>query len=206
MNKKGNRMQGTIAQVYPPDSQDGYNNHYQTIVISTQHGPITGVKASQQPLTQNDVGKQIEWDVTQAHNKVRGTYNKFTTPKALYGGPYQAPSAQGQQYAPQNAQQGPQQPAQRPNGTKGVDWDAKDLRNARMNGLNNATALVCLMGDLTEEASIEMCERIANRFVAYIYKGPQHKPVPGPQRWEDTNLSNDPEGMGMQQGDDVAPF
>lgn len=53
-----------------------------------------------------------------------------------------------------------------------VDWDAKDLRMARMSGLNNATRLVCLLAELQKDTGIspQNIIEVADEFVRYIYK------------------------------------
>ncbi len=80
---------------------------------------------------------------------------------------------------PQNTQQGPQQPAQDAKEEKEVDWDAKDLRNARMNGLNNATALTVLLAEmLKREFSSNDVKNMAAEFVDYIYNGIKTSSLP----------------------------
>lgn len=78
-----------------------------------------------------------------------------------------------QQPAPQNIPPQPQQALQPPK-TPEVDWDAKDLRNARMNALNNATQLVCLVAEMSkngDELNDLTVRQVATVFVDYIYKG-----------------------------------
>lgn len=78
-----------------------------------------------------------------------------------------------QQPAPQNIPQQPQQAIQQPKVPE-VDWDAKDLRNARMNALNNATQLVCLMAEMSkngEDLNDLTIRQVAAVFVDYIYNG-----------------------------------
>lgn len=60
-----------------------------------------------------------------------------------------------------------------------VDWDAKDLRMARMNALTNATRLVCLMTEVGEKESpdLRLITTLANSIVDYIYNGMKQ---PGP--------------------------
>ena len=81
--------------------------------------------------------------------------------------------SEGGQPAAQNAQQAPPQAAQSTQGTKDVDWDAKDLRMARMCGLNNATKMLCLFAETgkAEPPNIELITKIAELMVKYIYNG-----------------------------------
>lgn len=80
----------------------------------------------------------------------------------------------------QNTQQTPPQPAQAtnyqppaPQGKKEPDWDAKDLRMARMNALTNSTKLVCLMLEAgeTKPPDVALIAKTAEMIVNYIYKG-----------------------------------
>ncbi len=82
------------------------------------------------------------------------------------------------QNAAQNTQQGRSQPAQGQKPDKPVDWDAKDFRYARMNGLSNATRLICLIAEADKDfansggdALVSFVKKTANIFVEYIYKG-----------------------------------
>lgn len=113
---------------------------------------------------------------------------------------YQGKTSQGQPYtgysgfwnsnaqvAPQNAQQAPQQPAQStnhqqpaPQGKKEPDWDAKDLRMARMNALTNTTKLICLIAEAHKDIDITGKDRVglvnlvtqtADIILHYIYNG-----------------------------------
>ena len=85
-----------------------------------------------------------------------------------------------QQTAPPNAPQAPQNALQSTNNKKDVDWDAKDLRMARMNALTNATKLVCLIAESNKEYTdnpaddptlLTLIEKSAEVLVNYIYKG-----------------------------------
>lgn len=80
---------------------------------------------------------------------------------------------QSNQAPPQNAQQAPQQAAQGTKASGDVDWDAKDLRQARMNGLNNATRLVCLMAEAgtVKSPDVALITLTAESIVYYIYNG-----------------------------------
>jgi len=83
-------------------------------------------------------------------------------------------NAQTRQQAPPQAPQAPQQPAGATNAPKEVDWDAKDLRNARMNGLNNATAMITVLAEILKDANMldkKAIEDAASYFVDYIYNG-----------------------------------
>lgn len=93
----------------------------------------------------------------------------------------------------QNAQQAPQQPAQAtnyqslaPQTKKEPDWDAKDLRMARMNALTNSTKLICLMAESNVEKDtdkdrdrlVNLVTFTAEIIVNYIYKGLSKKLAP----------------------------
>ena len=75
----------------------------------------------------------------------------------------------------QNAQQAPQNAPQSTNAPEKVDWDAKDLRNARMNALNNATAMLVACAEVSNNIAtwlgIDKIKQTASEFVDYIYNG-----------------------------------
>ena len=75
----------------------------------------------------------------------------------------------------QNAQQAPQNAPQSTNAPEKVDWDAKDLRNARMNALNNATAMLVACAEVSKNIAtwlgIDKIKQTASEFVDYIYNG-----------------------------------
>ena len=86
------------------------------------------------------------------------------------------------QATPQNAPQAPSQAVQASNAPKDVDWDAKDLRMARMSGLNNATRLICLLAETTKdielrpddrESLVNLVKEASAELVHYIYNGLQ---------------------------------
>lgn len=61
-----------------------------------------------------------------------------------------------------------------------VNWDAKDLRSARMNGCNNATTVMDILARVDPEATkeklkevnpIDLAKDIAKQFVKFIYEG-----------------------------------
>ncbi len=92
-------------------------------------------------------------------------------PYTGYSGFWQG-DAQVNQSTPQNTSQAPPRASPRPKATKDVDWDAKDLRMARMSGLNNATRLMCLLAEMSkEEVSADIIKECAAEFVDYIYNG-----------------------------------
>jgi len=87
---------------------------------------------------------------------------------------------QSQQQTAQNAAKSPQNALQSTNNKKDVDWDAKELRDARINALNNATKLVCLIAESNKEYTdnpaddptlLTLIEKSAEVLVNYIYKG-----------------------------------
>lgn len=101
----------------------------------------------------------------------QGTYKN--KPYTGYSGFWQG-DVQVNQSTPQQPPQTPSQAPQSTNSTKDVDWDAKDLRNARMNGVNNATALICLLAEMARDsniASTENIKKVASEYVDYIYNG-----------------------------------
>lgn len=63
-------------------------------------------------------------------------------------------------------------PAAKTGKTDNVDWDAKDLRQARMAGLKAATALLIALAE-AERSSLSMDALLdaAEELVSYIYKG-----------------------------------
>jgi len=76
--------------------------------------------------------------------------------------------------APAQYQQGPPQIGQAEVPPKEeVDWDAKDLRNAKMNGLNNATSFLIALATITSSAEFlqeEKAKSLAKSFVDWIYE------------------------------------
>lgn len=104
----------------------------------------------------------------------KGTYQG--QPYTGYSGFWQN-QAQVKPQAQQNAQQASQptpQAAGQAIDKKEVDWDAKDLRVARENGLNNATKIICLLAEITKDDAlleVESVKRTASILVDYIYNG-----------------------------------
>lgn len=80
---------------------------------------------------------------------------------------------EGGQAIPQGTPQGTQQATGAANTKEDVDWDAKDLRMARMSGLNNATRLVCLIAEASKDIQPDpkFVMATAEIFVRYIYNG-----------------------------------
>ena len=94
----------------------------------------------------------------------------------------------------QNGQQAPSQPAQStnyqqptPQGKKEPDWDAKDLRMARMNSLTNSTKLICLIAEAHKdidvmgkdrEGLVNLVTQTADIILHYIYNGLTKKQAP----------------------------
>ena len=128
-------------------------------------------------------GQRTQFDISTYSGNYQGQ------PYTGYSGFWKSTAQVNQQpqpTAPQQAQQGPSQPAQKPNDTQKVDWDAKDLRNARMNSLNNATLFITKLAEVTQNAtwlSREQISKVANSFVDYIYNGlmPTEKYTQKPQ-------------------------
>lgn len=87
----------------------------------------------------------------------------------------------------QDTSQNPPQPAQAtnhqqpaPQGKKEPDWEAKDLRMARMNSLTNSTKLICLMAEANKdiditgkdrEGLVNLVTQTADILLHYIYNG-----------------------------------
>jgi len=95
-----------------------------------------------------------------------------------------APTGDQPPTPPANTPQAPSQPTGQANGKEEVDWDAKDLRTARENGLNNATKIICLLAEMTKNdasLNIDHVKRVASDLVDYIYNGLKGK---GPQAGE----------------------
>lgn len=178
-------IKGKISNIQPPDFTDTYGNKYQNIQIETSQGKFTvGRIGCKKPYTQFNIGDDGQWDMEQKESS-QGPYNKL---KKHYDQPFQ-----GQQPTPQNAQQGTPQAAGQANGNKEVDWDTKDLRFARENGLNNATKLICLLAEMTKNTAslnVNHVKGVASALVDYIYNGLQGEaPQTGKQmaqEFEDT--------------------
>ncbi len=151
-----NIIKGTIREVRLPDGKpDQYGNSYQFIKVATDAGDVWGRIGCKKPYTANDVGQNGQWESTQETDNQGQTRNKF---KKHYDKPYQgqqAPSASSGTSKDEN-----------------VDWDAKDMRNARMAGLKAATQLICLMAEMMKiEVSPNTIKKTAAEFVDYIYNG-----------------------------------
>ena len=88
-------------------------------------------------------------------------------------------NSQAQVAPPQNAPQATPQVARSATTPKDVDWDAKDLRMARMNALTNSTKLVCLMLEAgeTKPPDVALIAKTAELIVNYIYNGLQKDAV-----------------------------
>lgn len=151
------------------------------------------------------------WDQYKNRNiSLRGTVNIYGDKISLRS--CRPTKAQAPQPAPQAASGGQQATKDEGVDKKGVDWDAKDLRMARMCGLKNATALVCLLAEMTQNdasLNIDHIKGVAADFVDYIYNGvklddtrpdwmgPDPKPLPA--------LDNSAESLRDQEEDDI-PF
>lgn len=135
---------------------------------------------------------------------------------------------QPQQNAPQNIPQGgqwtpPKGRQATPQATgatkaKDVDWDAKDLRMARMNALTNSTKLICLIAEANKEYTDNITEdptlltlirKSAEVFVQYIYNGlPKQNTVKqaADQAAQEIGNHYDESNMPTQSGDQVPDF
>ncbi len=170
-------VQGQIIAITPPDYTNNFGVQYQNITVQTVQGPVEGRIGTKKPYTAQNINQQGQWDCEAASNN-QGTYNKF---KKHYDKPYQG--QQGTQQAPQTTN--PQQPA--PQGKNEPDWDAKDLRMARMNSLTNSTKLICLIAEANKdidvkgkdrEGLVNLVTQTADILLHYIYNGLTKKQAP----------------------------
>ncbi len=92
---------------------------------------------------------------------------------------------------PQNAQQASSGAAGNVKEDKPVDWDAKDLRQARMNGLNNATCLMVMLAEMNRvnNTSPDDIKKVAAEYVDYIYNG--IKKGSSPSNYDEANREMD---------------
>lgn len=90
---------GMVTDVRKPHSTDKWGNQYQYVTVNSPAGPIIGVKASKEVLTQNFIGQEVEWECESAKDNQGRTYNKFKRPQQ-----------QGYQQPPQAPPQAPAQP------------------------------------------------------------------------------------------------
>ena len=170
-------VQGPIISIEPPDYTDDYGNHYQNIVVRTVSGDIKGRIGTKKPYTEQNLQQQGQWDC-EAKEGGQGLYNKF---KKHYDKPYQGQQAPSQPAQATNEQQSA------PQGKKEPDWDAKDLRMARMNALTNSTRLICLIAETNKEYTenptddptlLKLITKSAEILVNYIYNGLTKKQTP----------------------------
>lgn len=167
MNKTGQILSIVPTQAGGYASQGGWVYTF-NMTIQCADGQFTGEigsKTEQYPLS---AGEQISVQVTNSQNGVK--FKKFNPQYAA-------------QDAPQGGQQGRSQPAQSKGEAKddsNVDWDAKDLRMARMNALTNSTRLICLIAEAnkdymdkpTEDPTLlHLIRKSAEVLVIYIYNG-----------------------------------
>lgn len=134
----------------------------------------------------------------------QGNYqgNPYTGYSGFWNSTAQVGQQQGQQ-APPQAPQAPSQATGQAQDKKEVDWDAKDLRQARMNGLNNATRLICLLAEMTKNdtsLNTDHVKGVAGEFVDYIYHGLR---MPGPAT---PNSAMSGEDSGPPPSDDDVPW
>ena len=105
------------------------------------------------------------------------------------GSPYTGYSGFWSHGAAQTSQGSPQRPQQARQGTNAPqpDWDAKDLRMARMNALTNSTKLICLMAEVGKDIYLTTKDKVglvnlitqtAEIVVHYIYNGLTKKQAP----------------------------
>ncbi len=70
---------GTVVKVQPSTFTDKYSNKWQWVTVQTTSGPVEGVKVSKKELTQNFLGQEVEWDMTEEQGD-KGPYNRFKRP------------------------------------------------------------------------------------------------------------------------------
>ncbi len=178
-------ISGEITQANQPSDPSGqFSVRYQDITITDNDGQEHyGRIGSKQGYA---VGTPIQVTVEQKPGS-EGVYNyfrkynpKYPQDQAAQKGSFDGAGAY--QPAPQQPRQAPSQAAQSSNTKEDVDWDAKDLRQARMNSLNNATRLICLLAEMTKNdasLNVDHVKGVASEFVDYIYSGLKKKPQGG---------------------------
>ena len=192
-------ISGTIIAVEKPDYTDPqYGNQYQNITIETRDGEITGRIGCKKPYTKQDQLSKGQWEL-EVKTNAQGEYNRL---KKYYAQPYTPPQGQTRRPAASSEQKVEEK----------VDWDAKDLRMARMSGLNNATRLVCLLAEMEKDvaylpnasASPDTIKTVAAEFVDYIYNGLNTEKLKKKWNPEDEPIRN-PE-VGREPGEDDVPY
>lgn len=143
------------------------------------------------------LGQRLEFSIswysgTSQRGKYTG-YSGFWNSNAQVNQPTPPQGPGGPEPPPLRRQQAPQQPAQATRTplvnweTKApqVDWDAKDLRIARMNALTNATAIFTLMKDVlsnlgnqSPDGVAQAVQNTAELYIKYIYEGPPKPEAP----------------------------
>lgn len=156
-------ISGTISQAGPPSEPTGqWAVRYQDVTITDNTGQIWAGRIGSKMGYSLNTPIQVTVEQKQGND---GPYNYFKK----YNPQYQ----QGQQ---QNAPQAPSRVAGTSNASKDVDWDAKDLRMARMSGLSNATKLMCILAEMVrQEISSDIIKKCAAEYVDYIYNGIKRK-------------------------------
>ena len=137
--------------------------------MGDQYDLLLGEKSGKMPAGQLNVEQMFEvWSYKPPKSAVAKMYGMLYVP----GSTPVAPPPQG---AATSATAAPASPPAAPSvdkDTKPVDWDAKDKRNARMNGINNATALVVAIAEYQQtQPDIENIKAAAEQIVDYIYNG-----------------------------------
>jgi hypothetical protein len=105
------------------------------------------------------------WQYAQ-EGKPKKWYGIIKSSQQAANDPFNAPQT------PQVAKTGYPSQRQSQNAAK-PDWDAKDLRNAKMNALNNAVQKQVIMADIAKDLTrVDSAEIInqAERFLAWIYE------------------------------------
>lgn len=142
------------------------NKPYQSAKITDVSGEghsVTIHKGNGQLLDANQLGQTLSFAMSTYQGQQGIAYSGFYNSNAQVAPLQQPASNQPQQAAPAVAQ---------PSNTPEPDWDAKDLRMARMAALKSATQLMCLMAEMMKiEVSPNTIKKTAAEFVEYIYNG-----------------------------------
>ncbi len=154
----------------------GKGTRFQKTVIADDNGEQQKVKiyvGKGDGLSMNLVNQRLSFDIGPNPFENQMYYNGFWNNRV------QVSQAPAQQPASQNAPQGPQEPAGGAKEDEPVDWDAKDLRQARMNGLNNATRLMVMLAEMNKtNMAPNDIKKVAAEYVDYIYNGIQGGSLP----------------------------
>lgn len=182
-------LQGNITSIVPTGGYQGQSGHIFTfnMGIQTPQGAYMGQIGSKAEQYPANIGDPIMVEATQDQH---GTKFKKINPKFASQHPQGSPAARPpMQPSPQQAYQQNMQQRLKPQTQQQpvsqtdkaiVDWEAKDLRMARMNALTNATSLVTTLAELMnkpEECTPASVKIIAMAFVDFVYGKAPKKPA-----------------------------